>query len=77
MQQEKDIVYGDVPMRVVYVEDADAIYIQSIHLLDNGKRCGVDIAPMLNATLLEVPGYPPVPTLNVIFGELQKCLTMN
>ncbi len=77
MQQEKDIVYGDVPMRVCYTEENDAVYVSSIHLLQDNKPCGVDIAPMLNATLLVVPGYPPVPTLSVIYGEIQKCLTVN
>lgn len=77
MQQEKDIVYGDVPMRVVYTEAGDEVYVSSIHLLEAGKPCGVDIAPMLNATQLLVPGYPPVPTLSVIYGEIQKCRMLN
>ena len=77
MQIQKDIVYGDVPMRVKYTEDGDAVYVQSIHVLEDGKPCGADLSPMLNATLLTVPGFPPVPTLSVIYGEIQKCNTMN
>ena len=77
MQQQKDIVYGDVPMRVAYTETGDEVLVQSIHLLENNKPCGVDIAPMLNATQLLVPGYPPVPTLSVIYGEIQKCRMLN
>ena len=75
---EKDIVFGDIPMRVAYTEQDQEVLVQSVHMLSDGKPCGADIAPMLNVCLLAVPGFPPVPMLEVLFQELSKCYsTMN
>jgi hypothetical protein len=76
---EKDVVFGDIPMRVAYELDDDAVLVQSVHMLEAGNPCGTDIAPMLNVCVMVVPGFPPVPVLEVLFQELTKCSssTMN
>ena len=70
---EKDIVFGDIPMRIEYTQQDEVTLVQSIHLLHEGSPCGADIAPMLNVSLMAVPGFPPVPMLNVLFQEVSKC----
>lgn len=76
---EKDVVFGDVPMRVAYTEENREIHVESVHVLGGNRApCGPDLAPMFNVCLMCVPGFPPVPLLQVLFMEMDKCSnTMN